>query len=226
MVRRRQHGCVPAPARFGWWVAAGGLWLLGCGAHRLQTLEEAAAEATGGSGPVASGGAGAGAVSAGGGGARNLEPLITLDDFSQFQATGQPQVQLERFGVGKGQPFTEAWRATMLEAHSNPWVAQLVMPLNKPVRAGATLHVSFWVSWEAQGPTGDCYTEYIFERNGDPWEKSVTLPGRAEAGWVQTVGDFTALESYEAGASHMVFRLGYPAQVIAIGGLELSAVTP
>lgn len=211
----------------------------GCGSHRLETALELEVAAGSGASPQggaegslggnggagAPGGAGqgdAGGSAAGEPGALNVEPLITVADFGQSYTVGP--LNAERFVV-PGQPsFAEAWRATMNEPPSSPWIAQLVMPLNKPVQAGQLLHVSFWVSCEAKGPTGDCYTEYIFERDGEPWEKSVTFKVHAGQGWEQKSEYFSVVDSYAAGASHMVFRLGYESQVIAIGGLELEAI--
>lgn len=221
---------------------AGAVWgcCLSCGTHRLDTATEpplVAAAGTGGTGGSDAAGsaslAGEGVVggaapvdmgdgAAGEQGTLHVEPLVTLDDFAQISSVGP--VNAEPFTVAGQSSFSEAWRATMSEPPASPWVAQLVMPLNKPVKAGQLLHVSFWVSCEKKGLTGDCYTEYIFERASDPWEKSVTFPVHADGAWTQKSEYFSVVNSYEAGASHMVFRLGYEAQVIAIGGLELEAI--
>lgn len=189
----------------------------GGSAGSAGSADTAGAVTNGGAAPVDTGDGAAGEQ-----GTLPVEPLVTLDDFAQMFSVGP--VNAERFTVAGQSSFSEAWRATMSEPPSSPWIAQLVMPLNKPVKAGQLLHVSFWVSCEAKGLTGDCYTEYIFERASDPWEKSVTFPVHADGTWTQKSEYFSVVDSYEAGASHMVFRLGYDAQVIAIGGLQLEAI--
>lgn len=240
MSRRRTRGRGLRTA----WLDAACICCLSCGSHRLDTATAPAgvagtvgagaaniggAAGSAGSGDTAgevmNGGAspvGMGDGAAGEQGTLPVEPLVTLDDFAQSYSVGP--VNAERFSVAGQSSFSEAWRATMSEPPSSPWIAQLVMPLGKPVKAGQLLHVSFWVSCEAKGLTGDCYTEYIFERASDPWEKSVTFPVHADGSWTQKSEYFSVVDSYEAGASHMVFRLGYEAQVIAIGGLELEAI--
>jgi hypothetical protein len=223
-----------------WFFAAWGLGA--CGSRRLETALEPLGD-TGGSAGIAgtsSGFAAAGMTFAGTGGTGDAqpggdagaagspgplatEPLVTLAEFGESYMVGP--VASERFQVSD-QPFSEAWRATMSEPPSSPWIAQLVVPLNEPVQAGQLLHVTFWLKCEVVGVNGDCYTEYIFERASDPWEKSVTFVEHAGAGWSQKSEYFSVVNSYAAGESHMVFRLGYVAQVIAIGGLELEAIDP
>lgn len=114
----------------------------------------------------------------------------------------------------------------MLEPPSTPWVAQLVVPVYKPVQAGQLLHVSFWLNCETPGEAGDCYTECIFERAEDPWEKSVTFVAHGSDVWTEKSEYFVPVDAYQAGLSHLVFRLGYAQQVIAIGGIELEAIGP
>lgn len=149
------------------------------------------------------------------------EPLVTLSDFDAAYMVGP--IDAETFQVAD-QPFTDAWRATMSEAPENHWAAQLVVPLDKTVAAGELLHVSFWVRCEKAGDTGDCLTAFIFERASDPWEKSVTFPVHADGTWQQKSEFFSAVDSYEADSAHMVFRLGYALQTIAIGGIEVESI--
>lgn len=202
--------------------------LSGCGSQRLDTAVEPSSVGGSASGAASSGGtlgsSGAAGADAGAGGQPaplRTEELFGLADFGASYMVGP--ISAERFGVS-GQVFSEAWRATMTEPPSSPWIAQLVVPLNKPVAAGQLVHVSFWLSCETPGTAGDCYTEYIFERASDPWEKSVTFVAHSDQAWGQKNEFFSVVNSYEAGAAHMVFRLGYEAQVIALGGLELQAV--
>lgn len=208
-------------------VALAALWLIACGSQRLDTAFEPALN--GGSGGVAGA-----AVNASGGGATlpnagaggdpeplGTEPLITFEDFDLGYAVGP--LTVEPFQLS-GQTFTEAWRTTMTEPPTDPWTGQLVMPLDKAVGAEQLLHVSFWLKCEAPGDSGDCYTEYIFERGSDPWEKSVVFTAHAGPDWAENSKYFSSVSGYGAGQAHMVFRLGYAVQVLAIGGLQLEAI--
>lgn len=215
--------------------------LSACGSKRLDAFEPLSdADGIGGSASVggssgtpsagnasaASAGTGTQTADGGAGGAVGplvTEPLITFDDFGQSYMVGD--VTSELFSVS-GQPFTQAWRATVSKPPSSPLSGQLVMPLNKPVKKGQLLHVSFWLNCETVGDNGDCYTEYLFERGAEPYVQSVTFKAHANPGWSQKSEYFSVLETYAAGEAHMVFRLGYATQVIAIGGLELEAIDP
>jgi hypothetical protein len=216
------------------------LLLSACGSKRLDAFEPLGADGIGGFASVAGGGGnpGAGNSSAGSAGTATeppdggaggavgplvTEPLITFADFGESYMVGD--VTSELFPVS-GQPFTQAWRATVSKPPSSPLSGQLVMPLNKPVKKGQLLHVSFWLNCETVGDNGDCYTEYLFERGAEPYVQSVTFKAHAGPGWSQKSEYFSVLETYASGEAHMVFRLGYATQVIAIGGLELEAIDP
>jgi hypothetical protein len=217
-------GAMLAPRWTSLWMGCGAACALACGSERLETAVNSTSDGSGGSAgssAVLPGGAPAGA--GGEPSPLQVEPLITLCDFGQGFMVGP--IQAEQFQVG-GQPFSDAWRATMTEPPANPWVAQLVMPLAKPVRAGQLLHLSFWMSCETAGDSGDCYTECIFERASEPWEKSVTFPAHGGSGWSQKSEYFSTVSDYGASQAHLVFRLGYATQVIALGGLELEAIGP
>lgn len=204
------------------------LALAACGSQRLDTAAEPAHVVEGGSAGVGGSRGTPSPGDSGAGGADPVplvtEPLVTLADFGASYMVGP--ITAERFQLS-GQPFQEAWRATMSEPPSSPWAAQLVMPLGKAVQADQLLHVSFWLSCEVPGTRGDCYTEYIFERDGEPWEKSVTFVAHAGAAdWSRKSEYFSSVSAYGPGGAHMVFRLGYEGQVIAIGGLEVEAIDP
>jgi hypothetical protein len=231
------------------------LGLLGaCGTRRLETLELPAVVAIGGgssgtagettqagTGGTAGGGASAGGTAGsagtnqggieamageGSGGAPEpleTEELISLADFPATIVQGPANAQ--QIDV-TGEPFTQAWKATMSEPPSTPWVAQLIQNINKPVAAGQLMRVSFWLRCDSPGANGDCYTEFIFERAASPWEKSVTFAANAGTNWTQKSEYFSAVQSYAPGESHAVFRLGYADQVIEIGGFVLERIGP
>ena len=207
-------------------LALGLLFLTGCGSERLETAIIPNSFTSAAAGTAPSGAGGAGGTAGGEGGVPSpvqTERLVGLDDFSANFLIGP--VTGERFQVS-GQPFAQAWRATMLEPPSSPWVAQLVVPVYKPVAAGQLLHISFWLDCESPGEAGDCYTECIFERSYDPYEKSVTFVAHGSDVWAEKSEFFASVDAYDAGMSQLVFRLGYPQQVIAIGGIELEAIGP
>ena len=201
--------------------------LVACGSDRLQTAAEPAVVPPigGAAGTDAAGGSSAGDDGANAGGAPPL-PIETeeLVGFAEFEAsfTVGP-VHAERIEVN-GLPFTSAWRLSMAEPPTSPLHGQLVLLMPRAVAAGQLLRVSFWVRCATPGETGDCYTEYLFERASAPWQQSVTFPAHADATWAEKAEYFQSAESYAAGESQMVFRLGFAGQTIEIAGLTVQRI--
>jgi len=151
------------------------------------------------------------------------EVLVGLGDFAASYIVGPANAS--PFAVS-GEPFVQAWRATMAMPPATPWDAQLVVPLNLPVSNGDLLNVKFWMRCETLGANGGCNTEFIFERAADPWEKSVVFSASGSGEWTQKSEFFYLVNGYAAGDAHMVFRLGFADQVIDIGGLVVEKIAP
>jgi hypothetical protein len=118
-----------------------------------------------------------------------------------------------------GEPFSEAWQASMAQPPSTPWDAQLIVLLNQAVATTDLLNVSFSVRCASAGDNGECQTDFIFERAAEPWEKSVVVHATSGPAWTTSSEFFRPAANYGSGEAHMVFRLGYATQVIEIGGL-------
>jgi hypothetical protein len=182
----------------------------------LQT----AGEAGGGGGMAGWGGGGSGGT----GGAPapvTADLLIGLNDFASSNVSGPASA--ERITV-TGMPFENAWRASMVETPEANWAAQLIVPLDHGVAQNDLLHVEFWVRCATPRASGDCATEFIFERAADPWEKSVTFAAFAGATWSQHGEYFHVVADYAPREAHMLFRLGYAEQVIEIGGVIVERI--
>lgn len=147
--------------------------------------------------------------------------LLGLEDFPASYVVGPANGV--RFDVNSV-AFQQAWRLNMTEPPANAWTAQLVVPFTKEVAAGELLNVGFWLRCEAPGTNGDCYTEFLFERASEPWEKSVAFPSHAGLGWTENSEYFRPVDHYGAGQAHIVFRLGYASQVIDIGGITVQRI--
>jgi len=200
-------------------------WLCACGSERLQTAVE---PALGGGGVASAGASGSPALGGnyGAGGApapTQTDVLVGLADFPASYVYGP--LDAAPFDV-PDVTFQRAWRAAMTQAPTTEWDAQLLVPLTHAVSRGDLLNVSFWVRCEASGDNGQCKTDFIFERDGDPWEKSVAFGVLSvpSAGWQQQSEFFTVIDDYVAGQAHMLFRLGYANQVIDIGGLVVERI--
>ncbi|CCW34445.1 beta-1,4-xylanase [Chthonomonas calidirosea] len=123
----------------------------------------------------------------------------------------------------EGQPFTEALELQTLAKPQNPWDAQIVIPTVAPVHKGDVLLGIFYVrSLKA----ANAQTEFIFERAGEPYTKSVEFDVQCQAQWQKFYVPFKSVEDYTPGEAHVCFRLGYAPQTLLIGGIELRDYGP
>ena len=121
-----------------------------------------------------------------------------------------------------GQSFKSALNLVTVGPYANEYATQVVAPIDVQISKGDALLATFWVRCEKSlQESGECKTEYVFERASTPWTKSVDYPVSAGKDWMQFFVGFTAAESYAPNASHNMFRLGFPNQTVQIGGFSL-----
>ncbi|HVV52013.1 MAG TPA: glycoside hydrolase family 44 protein [Polyangia bacterium] len=138
-----------------------------------------------------------------------------------FKVQGEAQkVDLAPLAVA-GQPFTDAVRATVKQGSDHEWAVQLEAPNAAPVESGDAILATFYLRTETPQEGGVGETEFVFELNGSPYTKSIQYPVDGEAGWQKVEVRFKAAATYPAGGAHAIFRLGYGAQTIEIGGAKV-----
>jgi hypothetical protein len=120
-----------------------------------------------------------------------------------------------------GQPFTDAMRFTIKEPSSHEWAVQLQTPTTAAVAAGDAILATFWFRTETpqEGSTGE--TEFVFELGRSPYTKSIQYPIQAGSEWIRVQARFTAVAAYAPGEANMIFRLGYEAQTLELGGVKV-----
>ncbi|HEY8943085.1 MAG TPA: glycoside hydrolase family 44 protein [Polyangiaceae bacterium] len=119
------------------------------------------------------------------------------------------------------QVFTEALHAQTLQATGSVWSVQLQAPTIAPVEQGDVLLATFYVRAVAGTDPGRADTEFVFERAGAPWTKSVNYAVPVRSEWRKVQVPFTAAESYPAGGANVIFRLGYEPQTIEIAAVSV-----
>lgn len=122
----------------------------------------------------------------------------------------------------EGAPFVMAAQAQTLTRPARTWGAQYSISTIAPIDKDDVLLAVFWARGiESSDETGEVFSEFIFERNGDPWTKSATYPIAVTGEWKQFFVPFRCVETYGAGEASVKFRLGYDPQTIQIGGLDV-----
>ena len=143
-------------------------------------------------------------------------------DITAFQPHGKTElVELSTIAV-EGQPFGKAIRANIKGVSGNTWDVQIQAKNEQRVERGdvllATFH--FRTEWTPQ-ESGEGQTEFVFELARDPWTKSTSYPVRAGREWKKVSVPFVSEGTYEPGQAQMIFRLGYSAETIEIGGVKV-----
>jgi len=147
-------------------------------------------------------------------------PLVGPDGFGAMALSGTER-DSEEVAV-TGQAFTKALRVRTKQRPARPYNMQLTASTTAAAAKGDVILASFWARAAASSDeTGEALTEFVFEKAGDPWTKSVTYSVRAGAKWRQYNIPFAAVESYAAGGAHVCFRVGYDPQAIELAGFRL-----
>jgi endo-1,4-beta-xylanase len=116
-----------------------------------------------------------------------------------------------------GQSFKQAWRVTGLKPLEQPYLAQLSASSKTVIAKGDIMLVQFW----AHAVGGAARTEFVFEQNGEPWDKSVGFELRLEPEWTFYSVPFKASQDFAVGGAGARFRLGYAGQTFEVGGFAL-----
>lgn len=120
-----------------------------------------------------------------------------------------------------GQAFAEAVHAQTRESVNSAWGVQIQAPTNAPVEQGDLLLATFHVRSTEMAEGGRAETEFVFERAGSPYTKSVSYPVPVRPEWRKVQIPFAAAETYAPGTAQVIFRLGYEPQSIEIANVSL-----
>ncbi len=123
----------------------------------------------------------------------------------------------------QGQPFQEALRLTTFQATTNKWDVQVDAALPVPIQQGDVMLAEFWMrAAQSKVESGEVQSEFVLERLGDPWTKSVEYGISVGPQWKKFSIPFVAAESLDAVKSHISFRMGYGPQSYDLAGFKLT----
>ncbi len=143
--------------------------------------------------------------------------VIGTDTFAALKGGSSNAVQLEIIDVAD-KPFAKAWRVTGLQPVEQPYSSQLSADNVLAISKDDTMIVQFWArSTSSQA----AQTEFVFEQNTDPYDKSVGIGVRLTPQWVLYSVPFKAVQDYPVGTGAARFRLGYNNQSFELGGVIL-----
>lgn len=100
----------------------------------------------------------------------------------------------------------------------NTWDASFGVATTAKVQAGDILVVGFEFRGQATDGSGGAVAEFVFERGGDPYTKSVQYLAETESAkqWQTVWVRFKSKENYEAGKALCNFQLGYQKQTLQV----------
>lgn len=153
------------------------------------------------------------------------------DGMSLLGPTGidafQPQGEVAKVDVRTvpvdGQPFPRAIRAEIKQASGSEWTVQIQAKTAAAIDKDDVVLASFFVRSLKPQENGSAETQFVFERAGDPYTKSVSYSLKITPEWRKVQVRFLAAEAYPAGGAQMIFRLGYEPETIEIGGVTVDS---
>ncbi|MEM1026825.1 MAG: endo-1,4-beta-xylanase [Planctomycetota bacterium] len=116
--------------------------------------------------------------------------------------------------------FTDAVRIEVSERPAATWSIQANATNNATIRKGDVMHVRFFARCLAS-MTGEGFANVKFELNEGPWPQSLSHQISYAVDWKRFDFPFVAERDYAPGEGKLSFQLGYDAQVMELGGIEL-----
>ena len=138
----------------------------------------------------------------------------------KLQGTDANKVEITSIPV-EGLPFTMAMRIELKEEAGHEWAVQLAAPIAAPADEGDAILATFFLRTEVPQPGSVGETQFVFELAQAPYTKSVAYPVQGGPEWSKVQVRFASTGKFGAGEAQMIFRLGYDAQVIELGGIKV-----
>ena len=145
------------------------------------------------------------------------QPLLASDALERVKLAGAPT---EIIDVA-GQSFSRALRVRVPQTSGETNQVQVTLNTIAPVKKGDVLLATFAARGAAT--KGAAQLMLMFERNSEPWTKSVTqgvaLPDAQK--WRRVAVPFAAQEDYAAGQAMTSFRLAFGEQTIELADAQV-----
>jgi mannan endo-1,4-beta-mannosidase len=149
----------------------------------------------------------------------SLLPAAALPAFT-VQGESASKVSVSTVAV-EGQPFPDALHAEIKESSNSEWSVQLQAPTAAAVAKGDAILATFYLRLIKANASGIGETQFVFEKAGAPYTKSVTYNVRITPEWRKVEVRFAAAEDYGPAGAQMIFRLGYDPETFEVGGIKV-----
>jgi GH35 family endo-1,4-beta-xylanase len=148
--------------------------------------------------------------------------LVRDGDFldGAFFAGGKSGVREVRKTSNPLLPFTEYVRFTVPGGLPNAYSSQLSLRTSAAVKAGDAIVARFYVR-RPPFSREHARADFVFERGGGDYKKSIVLPAEAGFRWRLVEAAFVSAGDYPAGKAHVNFRLGFGPQAVDLAGFEI-----
>ena len=105
----------------------------------------------------------------------------------------------------------------------NTWDISVNRSTTAAVKKGDALVAGFWVRGKAESGESGGVTEFVFEKGGEPYTKSIQylVETPADGAWRHYWVAFKSLGDYQAGGSVITFQMGYLKQEVELAKIEL-----
>lgn len=144
------------------------------------------------------------------------EPAASLEFLARDQATAEATL-LDLADVGP------AWRVRVAGEPASTWSVMLRRSSTLAVRAGDVLHLRLQARRLGDA---DAWIEAVFERAGEPYEKSLVRQLLLTPSWQTFDLPFAARHDLAAGEAQFTLRLGFPDQQVEIAAVSLLNLGP
>ena len=145
------------------------------------------------------------------------QPLLAADALEKVKLGSAPTEIIEV----TGETFARALRVQVPPTTGETNQVQITINNVAPVKKGDVLLATF--AARGQAPKGEAQLMFLFERNTNPWTKSVTqgVSLSDTKVWRRVAIPFVSQEDYAAGQAMSSLRLAFGAQTIEIADLQV-----
>ena len=120
-----------------------------------------------------------------------------------------------------GQAFAEGWRVETKADASPPWAIEFRTPVTRAVRQGDVALLRFWArAVDTSDEAGAAYLRLVVQQASPDYAKSLVGTHTLGREWREFLVPFRFAADHAAGATEVVFGVGFKRQTVELGGFD------